>query len=360
MINRLNQSLKPADELKIRLWYLSGAVLVFLILIVGGITRLTESGLSIVEWNPVLGAIPPLNEAQWQEAFEQYKQFPEYQQRNAGMSLSEFRYIFFWEYLHRMLGRITVLVFIIPFGYFLYKKTFNRQQLKRALFLLGLGFFQGLMGWYMVKSGLADVPYVSHFRLAMHLLLAFIIFGACIYFAADLTPKTSAGETSAREFKHWLTFFFILFTAQVLWGAFVAGLKAGYIYNTFPTMQGEWLPPEAFLMTPFLKNLVENPAAVQLVHRVIGTLLGLYVLVFWIITKVKAQHRITKTWALYLVAAVMIQYAIGILTLIFGVPVWLGTIHQAAALLILGIGVGFYHHLHHRSQLSLTVQPSKA
>lgn len=211
--------MNPQVKQKLRVWYWSGAILVSLILVIGGITRLTGSGLSMVEWKPIMGTLPPFGEAQWVEAFNQYKQYPEYQQRNAGMSLNDFKFIFFWEYLHRLLGRLLGMVFIIPFGWFLINKSFNPQQLKRALILLGLGISQGFMGWFMVKSGLADVPYVSHYRLAAHFLLALIIFSACIYFALDLHQQPKK-EAMAGEFIKWFYVFFVLLLVQVTWGGF--------------------------------------------------------------------------------------------------------------------------------------------
>jgi heme a synthase len=176
----------PADRRRrahLRAWLWSGATLTFVILVVGGITRLTQSGLSIVDWQPLMGVVPPLSEAQWQESFERYRQFPEYQQLRRGMTLDEFKFIFFWEYLHRMVARLIGLVFLVPFLVFLAKGYFEGPLLRRALLLFGLGALQGFMGWYMVKSGLADQPHVSHYRLAVHLSIAFAIFGCCVWFA---------------------------------------------------------------------------------------------------------------------------------------------------------------------------------
>ncbi|MEX0648838.1 MAG: COX15/CtaA family protein [Balneolaceae bacterium] len=337
--------MKPEEIKNIRTWYWSGSVLVFLILMVGGITRLTGSGLSMVEWKPIMGIIPPVGEAQWMNAFEKYKQFPEYLQRNAGMSLSEFQAIFFWEYLHRLLGRVLGLVFILPFCYFLIKKQFNIQQLKRACFLIALGVLQGLMGWFMVKSGLADVPYVSHYRLAAHLLLAFLIFGVCVYFAIDLYDHSPSKEILSSELKVWLGVFIILLVIQVLWGAFTAGLKAGYIYNTFPKMAGSWIPAEIRLMKPAAINMLQNPAAVQFFHRFIGIVLVLFGFSIWVRTVTGAELSTTKNWALALFIILLIQYALGVFTLLFHVPVELATAHQAMALLLFGVSAGFYHHL---------------
>lgn len=341
------------DKKQIRSWYWSGAILVFLILIVGGITRLTDSGLSMVEWKPLMGVIPPISEEAWQDTFEMYKQYPEYQQRNAGMELSEFKYIFFWEYLHRILGRFIGIVFIIPFGWFLVKKKFNAKQLRRALFLLFLGTAQGLMGWYMVKSGLADVPYVSHYRLAAHLSLAFIIFGSCVLFAMDLYGYKKSTEKMASELKKWLWVFLVLITLQIIWGAFVAGLNAGHVYNTFPKMFGTWIPAESWIMEPLILNFTDNPATTQLIHRFLATVIGIFIIMLWIRVLLKASLWETKKWTLGLFTIVLIQYALGVFTLIYHVPVWLGVTHQAVALLLMGATLGFLQFLNRADAKSL-------
>jgi len=341
------------DRKQIRIWYWSGAALVFLILVVGGVTRLTDSGLSMVEWKPLMGVIPPMSEEAWQDTFEMYKQYPEYQQRNAGMELSEFKYIFFWEYLHRILGRMIGIVFIIPFGWFLVKKKFNSKQLRRDLFLLLLGTAQGFMGWYMVKSGLADVPYVSHYRLAAHLSLAFIIFGSCVLFALDLYEHKTGTEKMASELKKWLWVFLILIVLQIVWGAFVAGLNAGHVYNTFPKMFGSWIPSESWTMEPLIRNLTDNPAATQLIHRILATVIGFFIIILWLRVLLKASLWETKKWTLSLFAVVLIQYALGVFTLIYHVPVWLGVTHQAVALILTGLTLGFMQFLNRADTKSL-------
>ncbi len=333
------------DKQHIRIWYWSGALLIFLILVIGGITRLTGSGLSITDWKPIMGFIPPLSEAEWQDAFEQYKQFPEYQQVNRGMSLSEFQYIYFWEYLHRMIGRLIGFVFIIPFGWFLFKKKFNSVQLKRAIILLTLGMAQGLMGWYMVQSGLIDVPRVSPYRLAVHLSLAFLIFGCCVWFALDLESKQKPKRGKTGELKIWLWIFLVVLSLQVVWGAFVAGLHAGHIYNTFPKMHQYWMPPELWLMEPFVINIFENMVTVQWIHRVLASLLGVIVIAISVRVYQTDTTLTIKKWSLALLAALLFQYTIGVYTLVYHVPVWLGVAHQAFAMILFGIVLGFLHYL---------------
>lgn len=356
----MSRKMTPSDEKWIRIWYWSGAFLVFFILIIGGITRLTQSGLSMVEWKPIMGMIPPLTDAQWEETFNLYREFPEYQQRNRGKNLSEFQFIFFWEYLHRVAGRLIGLVFLIPFCYFIIRKKFSPLQLKRASLLLLLGLSQGLMGWYMVMSGLVDVPYVSPYRLAAHLLLAFAIFGCCVWFALDLYPgrrfqgifrkqNLRRGSPSGDGFhgynlRPWLLAFLVILILQVAWGAFVAGLNAGYVYNTFPKMNQVWIPFQLWIMEPFIQNFVAHPAGVQWVHRLLATLIGGMAIYIWIRVKFSDAAAL-KRWSLALFLIVGVQYLIGVFTLLNHVPVSLGVLHQAVAMILFGTALVFYHQL---------------
>ncbi len=340
----------PKDKKHVRIWYWSGATLVFLILIIGGITRLTGSGLSMTDWKPIMGAIPPITETQWEEAFDQYKQFPEYQQLNTGMSLSEFQFIFFWEYLHRMIGRLLGIVFIVPFGYFLFRKKLDSLQIKRALILLTLGAAQGIMGWYMVQSGLVDIPRVSPYRLASHLSIAFLIFGCCVWFALDLKSKLKPPGEGTSELKTWLWAFMAVLLLQVIWGAFVAGHHAGHIYNTFPKMHQFWAPPELWLMEPLVINFFENMVTVQWIHRVLATVLGVMAVAMWIRSYQINTSFTTKMWILAVFAIVLIQYLIGVFTLLWHVPLWLGVLHQAVAMVLFGVVIGAIHFLTKRKR----------
>ncbi len=227
--------------------------------IIGGITRLTDSGLSMSDWNLIMGTIPPTSEAEWIDTFEHYKEFPQYQQLNKGMELEEFKAIFFWEYMHRLLGRMLGIVFLIPFLYFWARGYFDSKLLKRMFILLGLGALQGAMGWIMVKSGLVDIPYVSHYRLALHLLLAFILIGFCLWYALDLKYKSPESPRNITSLKKWLWVVGVLFFIQMIYGAFTAGLDAGYLYNTFPKMGGQWLPPTFSALEPFLLTSLKTP-----------------------------------------------------------------------------------------------------
>jgi heme a synthase len=331
---------------RLRIWLWSGAALTFLILVIGGITRLTLSGLSIVEWHPVIGVIPPLNEAQWQEAFDAYRQFPEYQKLRQGMTLSEFQFIFFWEYIHRVFARLIGLVFAIPFVWFWLRGYLNRPLLKRALVLFALGASQGLMGWLMVRSGLVDRPSVSHYRLAAHLSLAFAIFGCCVWFATDLRPRATP-LALGRGVRRWLSRGLLavgaLFGLQVLWGALVAGLRAGKFFNTFPLMNGGLLPPNGMDLSPALLNLVENPITVQWIHRVLGTVLLVAVVVFFQQVRKRTADPGIRTLNVAFLALMLAQYGLGVLTLLYRVPVSLGVIHQAMAMVIFGVWLVWLH-----------------
>ncbi len=346
-----------ADRKYIRLWYWSGALLVFIILVIGGITRLTQSGLSMVEWRPIMGIIPPLTEEAWQKVFDQYRQFPEYQQLNRGMELSEFKFIFFWEYLHRMAGRLIGLVFLIPFTWFVVKRKFSSRQLVRALTLLALGLGQALMGWYMVQSGLIDQPYVSPYRLAAHLVLAFIIFGCCIWFALDLYPERRGIRMKHSPYlKRILAVFIGILILQVIWGAFVAGHHAGHVYNTFPKMNQFWIPPETWMLEPLIRNFFENVAAVQWIHRVLGTLLGVMGIYIWAKAFFSEPSRRLTWWGVVLLAVLLLQYLLGVYTLLYHVPLVLAVLHQAMALVLFGVALALYHTLR-KGELSASLRP---
>jgi heme a synthase len=338
----------------LRIWLWSGAWLTFVILIIGGITRLTQSGLSIVDWRPLMGVIPPLSEAQWQEAFDAYRQYPEYQVLRQGMTMSEFKFIFFWEYIHRVAARLIGLVFLVPFLFFWVRGYFNRPLLKRSLLLFGLGGLQGFMGWFMVSSGLVDQPHVSHFRLGIHLSIAFAIFGCCVWFARDLALKpgraSEVGAATRRWMLNGLMALGVLFGLQVFWGALVAGLKAGRYFNTFPLMDGRLLPPEMFSMIqPAWLNPVENPFTVQWIHRVLGTVLLAGSIYFFarVRSRAAADARVQQLNTAFF-ALIVVQFVLGVLTLLYAVPVSLGVAHQAMAMVIFGVYVVWVHHVMNR------------
>jgi cytochrome c oxidase assembly protein subunit 15 len=341
----------------IRAWLWSIAAMTLAVLVVGGITRLTLSGLSIVDWDPLMGMIPPLSDAQWQDAFDAYKQFPDYDWRT-GMSLAEFKFIFFWEYLHRLLARLIGFVFLVPFLWFAARGYFNRQLMLRALVLFGLGAMQGVMGWFMVMSGLVDRPSVSHYRLAAHLSLAFIIFGYALWLARDLCTETVRTEVDARSKRFMmrgLALVGTLLCVQIVWGAFVAGLRAGKFYPTFPLMGGRLVPAELLDLDPLARNFLVNPIAVQWAHRMMGTMLLAVTVVFVVrVLRDAAADMHSRRLGTVLLALVSLQYLLGIATLLYLVPVSLGVIHQATALVVSGAWLWWLHHVRNLA----TVRPA--
>jgi heme a synthase len=326
-------------------WFWSGAALTFAILVIGGITRLTQSGLSIVDWQPIMGVVPPLSEAQWLEAFDRYRAFPEYQLLRRGMTLEEFKFIFFWEYLHRLAARLIGMVFLVPFLIFLARGWLSRPLVKRSLLLFALGAMQGVIGWVMVASGLVDRPHVSHYKLAAHLSIAFAIFGFCVWFALDQRGRAAAaiGEGTRRMLRRGLLVVGGLLGVQILYGAFVAGLKAGFVFNTFPLMAGGLLPPQGLELNPVLRNLVENPMTVQWLHRVIGTVLGVVAIAFFVRAGRQELDPRTRVLNVALLVGILGQYLLGVMTLVMRVPVSLGVAHQAAAMVLFGIWLLYLH-----------------
>lgn len=339
------EEIPAARRRHLRIWLWIGAALTATTLVVGGITRLTESGLSIVDWAPIVGSVPPISDADWQEAFARYQQFPEYIKLRPDMTLSEFKFIYFWEFLHRTIGRVIGMVFLIPFIYFLIRGYFNRPLLKRVLLLFVLGGLQGLMGWYMVKSGLVDRPDVSHYRLAAHLLLAMTIFGFCVWFANDLLARAPAPITSdaRRWLLRWLVPLGVLLAVQIFWGALVAGLNAGFILNTFPLMNGSLLPPNGWSQDPVLINLVENLATVQWFHRVLATVLLIAAIGLYAGIRRNPNLAVFERWGLGLLGLIALQYALGVTTLLTHVKTGIAVSHQATALVIVGFLLTFLH-----------------
>jgi heme a synthase len=343
----------PAERRRhLRIWLWTGAALTASTLVVGGITRLTESGLSIVDWAPIVGSIPPLNEADWREAFAHYQQYPEYVKLRPSMTLSDFKVIYFWEYLHRMIGRLIGMVFLIPFIWFWIRGYFTAPLVRRLLVLFALGGLQGLMGWYMVSSGLVDRPDVSHYRLAAHLLLAMTIFGCCIWFANDLLarPRRTIAPDSRTFMLRALLTLGTLLVVQIFWGALVAGLKAGFIYGTFPLMDGSLLPPNGWYRDPVLINLVENMATVQWVHRVLATVLLTCAIAFFVAIRRDRELARFHRWSVAFTGLIVLQYCLGITTLLTHVKTAIGVTHQATALLIVGVLLTFLHQVRHSVQ----------
>ncbi len=327
-------------------WLLFVAALVFIMIVVGGITRLTESGLSITRWDPVSGTIPPLSEADWQREFQLYRESPQYQLVNRGMTMDDFKFIFFWEYIHRLLGRLIGLAFALPLAWFAVKRAIPRGYGWKLVALLALGGLQGFIGWWMVASGLIDVPEVSHIRLAVHLLTALTIFGALIWVALDLRALArSPGMRPARLTLTAIWALCLLFV-QMLFGAYVAGLEAGYAFNSWPLMGDEFYPRAAEWMQPALRNFVDNPVTVQFVHRwlafAVAAVVGLVALQAW--------QKGDRLQAGVLAVAILVQIQLGILTILTGVELWIGVAHQGMAALLLGALLMTAHKLGQRRE----------
>lgn len=318
------------DRGAVAAWLFICAAFTFAVVVVGGITRLTHSGLSIVEWQPLVGAIPPLTHADWEALFTKYRESPQFRQVFPYMDLAGFQGIFWWEYIHRLLGRVIGLVFLLPFLYFLFKKSLSRSLAWKLTGVFVLGGLQGAMGWYMVKSGLVDDPRVSHFRLTAHLGLALLIFAAELWLALGLLRARSWMPVPAGLARYALAVATLVFL-MALSGGLVAGLRAGHAYNTFPLMNGHLIPPEALMLEPWWRNFFWNVATVQLVHRAFFWLLLLLIPLLWW----RARRTQAKIAAHHLLAAFLLQAALGIYTLLLAVPVPLAALHQAGAVLLL-------------------------
>lgn len=327
-------------------WLAVCCALVAIMVLVGGVTRLTHSGLSIVEWQPIVGTLPPLSEADWQVAFEKYKQTPEYKLVNFGMSLAAFKGIFWWEYFHRLLGRLIGLVFFVPLAWFWLRGRLDRALAWKLLGVFVLGGLQGAMGWYMVASGLVDDPRVSHFRLTAHLGLAFLIFGAMLWIALDLRfPRRTAPAEAPSRLAAWVAGLVFL---QVLAGGLVAGIRAGKAYNTFPLMNGHLVPPETFMLEPWWKNFFYNMATVQLDHRMLAWLLVAAVAWLWWRVRRSAPGKRARASVHLLAGLLAVQFALGVWTLLEQVPVALGAAHQFVAVLVFGAALAAAHALGRR------------
>ncbi len=325
----------------IALWLIAVAGLVFLMVVVGGITRLTESGLSIVRWEPISGAIPPIGEEAWDAEFEAYKQSPQYQRVNSGMNLGDFKRIYFWEYVHRLLGRIIGLAFALPLAWFVWKRAIPRGYGWKLAALLALGGLQGAIGWWMVASGLVDRPEVSHIRLAVHLLTALIIFAGLIWVALDLGALARDSEARPAKMPLLALWALSILFLQFLFGAYVAGLEAGYAFNTWPKMGEEWFPAQTEMYDVFLRNFVDNPVVVQFVHRWLAfAVAGLAV---WL--GVAAFLRGARLEGGLLIAAVTAQILLGILTILSGVQIDIAVAHQGMAALLLAAMIVAAHRL---------------
>ena len=320
------------DKRAVAIWLLICCALVYTMVVLGGVTRLTGSGLSIVNWDPIMGVLPPLNAEQWQDTFELYQQSPEFQKINSHMSVDDFKGIFWLEFIHRLLGRTIGIVFLAPFLFFLMVGKIRKAETPKYLLMFVLGGLQGVLGWYMVKSGLVNNPHVSQYRLTAHLMAAFAIYAYMFWVALGLLfparsnkPHALYGRTLA---------LMTLATVTVVSGGFVAGLKAGLAFNTFPLMNGKWIPDQLFALQPAWSNLFDNLVTVQFNHRVLAISTLVAVILFWVSARGKPMPPRLALGVHTLLAVTVLQVVLGILTLLMRVPVHLAATHQAVAVLV--------------------------
>ena len=334
-------------------WLLLGCALIYCMVVVGGLTRLTHSGLSITDWS-FMGSVPPFNQDMWIERFLKYQQSPEFQKVNFAMTLEEFKPIFLWEYIHRMLGRTMMYVFAIGFVYFLIKRKITKTMWPQFVLLFALGAMQAVIGWWMVYSGLQKQPAVSHYRLATHLLSAFTLFAFTFWFALQLIyPKIVFETNDGKKLRFATIVFFILLLVQLIYGAFTAGfvendatrIRPGHIFNTWPKMGAEWMPEQVYMKETLAQNLLENPSGIQFVHRTLAILLVVSLFYIWYKSnklKLTKQQQFGITLMVY---GITIQFLLGIYTLINQVPLILGALHQSGAFFLFLASIYLLFHL---------------
>jgi len=334
-------------------WLLTGCALVYIMVVVGCITRLTHSGLSITDWS-FMGSMPPLSEHAWQERFAKYQESPEFVKINYSMTMEEFKHIFFWEYIHRLIGRAMMYVFAIGLVVLLIRKKIKKDMLPSLILLFFMGAMQAVIGWWMVYSGLQDKPAVSHFRLATHLMSAFTLFAFTFWFALKLIyPKEQVEANNGNTLKGWSLSFFILLIIQIIYGAFTAGyvegdaakIRPGQIFNTWPKMGDEWMPEQVTMKDSFYMNFFENASGIQFVHRTLAILLVIVFCVIWYksnkLTLTKPQYKAVT----FLIYGITVQFILGILTLLYHVPVVLGVLHQTGAFFLFGCCIYLLFHV---------------
>lgn len=322
-------------------WMFLNIFMVFSMIFIGGITRLTDSGLSMIDWNLIKGIVPPLNETQWIEKFNDYKMYQEFKIYNPSMDINEFKKIYFWEYIHRIWGRLIGLTFLIPLIYFYFTKKITNKTSKYLFFVTLIGIFQAFMGWYMVKSGLVDKPDVSQYRLASHLITALIIYSVLCFLFWNLYRHNYLGKFKRYKVKNRSFFelnlcLFLVFLT-ITSGAFVAGTDAGSIYNNFPLMGKNFLPPEPFLLEPKWINFFENTSLIQFSHRILATFTGVIIIYTCLRNLKYFRNTPIEVMLKFLLAMISFQYIIGIITLKYAAPVLIGSMHQMGSVFVLTI-----------------------
>jgi len=339
-------------------WLLIGCFLIYIMVVVGGLTRLTHSGLSITDWS-FMGSVPPLTESMWQERFEKYQLSPEFQKVNYNMTLNDFKPIFLWEYIHRLIGRVMMYVFAIGFIYFLLKKKIEKSMWPQFLLLFIMGAMQAVIGWWMVYSGLQEKPAVSHYRLATHLMSAFTLFAFTFWFALKLIyPREKIEEHEGNKLRVLTILFFIALIIQIIFGAFTAGyvdgnaskIRPGHIFNTWPKMGEDWIAEQVYYKPTFIENILENPSGIQFVHRTLAIIVVVLVCLIWYRSnklKLNEQQNLGVTLLVY---GITIQFILGVLTLLYQVPVVMGALHQTGAFFLFLSSIFLIFHLYHHKK----------
>jgi len=315
------------------IWLLAGCLLIWGMVVVGGITRLTGSGLSMAKWK-IATVVPPLNDVQWQAEFNDYKQTPQFKDVNSYFTLQDYKHIYWWEFIHRLIGRMIGVVFLIPFAFFVLKGWLKGKLLIQSLIIFAMGGAQGVLGWFMVASGLQDVPHVSHYFLAAHLITAFITFGYSFWVALDLIYPNSEFRIQNSELRKWswVLLFFVLI--QIMYGAFTSGLHAGQFDPTWPKMGEHWIAPEVTALSPWWKNFIDGIAGVQFVHRYNAYVVVLLVFLIWFKARRLQLLPTQRNGINILMVMVCVQFLLGVFTLVYSVPVVLGVLHQTGAFLL--------------------------
>ncbi len=340
-------------------WLLAGCVIIYIMVVVGCLTRLTHSGLSITDWS-FMGSVPPLNEQMWQQRFDKYQQSPEFAKVNYSMTLQEFKPIFLWEYIHRMIGRAMMYVFAIGFIYFLIRKKIKKEMWPQFVLLFIMGAMQAVIGWWMVYSGLQSQPAVSHYRLATHLLSAFTLFAFTFWFALRLIyPKEDVQENDGKKLKITVLIFFIVLIFQIIYGAFTAGfvegdsskVRPGHIFNTWPKMGDEWIAEQVTMKPTFFQNILENPSGIQFMHRTIALIVVALLAWLWFKSNKLNLTKQQNFGITLLIYGLTIQFILGVLTLLYHVPVILGALHQTGAFFLFASCIYLLFHLFNKKAI---------
>lgn len=346
-------TMDPALRRRVGRWFAIWTVMLFITISIGGITRLTESGLSITEWKPVSGVLPPMSAEAWAVEFDKYRQIPQYQEVNRGMSLAEFKRIFWWEWIHRFWARVVGLAIGLPALLLLIRGGLSRVVTRRILLLLFLMAVQGAMGWYMVASGLSERTSVSQYRLAAHLSVALVLIGLAVWTAADLRVRPPVmferrgSPEAARRLRRLVAAYVALVALTAVAGAFVAGLKAGHAYNTFPLMGGRVVPAGYLALDPWWRNLFEHIPTVQFNHRLLGVLAALGGLGLWTVSRRAEQAESVRGWGRAVGLMSLVQFGLGIATLLLLVPISLAALHQAGGVVLFCFGLLLLHAARH-------------